>query len=171
MSNEMMERLNQLVGAFAREAMTELFLAYSLDAEPVSSARVAEDPMVGVIGFTASKLRGNLALLIPAAVIRATQSGSDPMDWTGELTNQYLGRLKNKLIAYGVALEISTPLVVAGLSLRLQEPPGTYTQRVDCLTSAGPAHALISVRIGEGFELSEQPVGEPIAAEGEMLLF
>lgn len=169
--NNTNERLNELVGQFGREAMTELFQAYSLDAEPTSSAHVADDPTVGVIGFTASKLRGNLALLVPAAVIRATQSGSDPMDWTGELTNQFLGRLKNKLIGYGVALEISTPLVVAGLSLRLQEPPGTYTQRVDCTTSAGPVHALISVRTAEGFELSDVPVGEPIAAEGEMLLF
>ncbi len=169
--NNMNERLNELMGTFGREAMTELFQAYSLDTEPSSAAQVADDPIVGVIGFTASKLRGNLALLVPTGVIRATQSGSDPMDWTGELTNQFLGRLKNKLIGWGVALELSTPLVVAGLSLRLQEPAGSQSQRVDVKTSAGPVHALISVRTAEGFELLEAPVGDPIAAEGEMLLF
>lgn len=171
MSEEMSVRLNEMVGRLGAEAMLDLFEAYSLTAEAAPVAVSAEDPTVGVIGFTASKLRGNLALLIPSDVIRATQSGSDPMDWAGELTNQYLGRLKNKLISYGVALEISTPLVVSGLSLRLQEPSGARTQRVDCNTSAGPVHALISVRVAEGFEISEEPSGEPMASEGEMLLF
>lgn len=171
MSQEMSARLNDLMGNLGQEAMLELFEAYSLPTRETIVARSADDPTVGVIGFTASNLRGNLALLIPAEVIRATQTDSDPMDWAGELTNQYLGRLKNKLISYGVALEISTPLVVSGLSLRLQEPSGASTQRVDCNTSAGLVHALISVRVGPGFEVSLEPTGEPSACEGEMLLF
>jgi hypothetical protein len=171
MSVEMSLRLSEKIGRFGSEAMLDLFEAYSLQAESTPVASSVEDPTVGVIGFTASKLRGNLALLIPQEVIRVTQGGSDPMDWAGELTNQYLGRLKNKLIAYGIALEISTPLVVSGLSLRLQEPSGVSTQRVDCKTSAGPVHALISVRVGEGFEMTDEPSGEPMAIEGEMLLF
>lgn len=171
MSDEMSTRLNEMMGRLGGEAMLDLFEAYSLKATAAEVQAPAVDPTVGVIGFTASKLRGNLALLIPSEVIKVTQSGSDPMDWAGELTNQYLGRLKNKLISYGVALEISTPLVVSGLSLRLQEPTGACTQRVDCNTSAGPVHALISVRVAEGFEISDQPSGEPTANEGEMLLF
>jgi CheY-specific phosphatase CheX len=171
MSEEMSARLNDLMGKLGGEAMLDLFEAYSLQAQSTRAEAPAEDPTVGVIGFTAAKLRGNLALLIPSEVIRVTQSGSDAMDWAGELTNQYLGRLKNKLIGYGVALEISTPLVVSGLSLRLQEASGARTQRVDCDTSAGPVHALISVRIAEGFEISEESSGEPMASEGEMLLF
>jgi CheY-specific phosphatase CheX len=171
MSQEVNNQLNELLGKLGQDVMAELLDAYSLPSEPLSSAVAAEDPIVGVIGFTASKLRGNLALLFPSDVVRATQSGSDFMDWTGELTNQYLGRLKNKLIAYGVALEISTPLVVSGLSLRLQEPSGSQTRRVDCSTAAGPVHALISVRTGDGFVMLDEPVGEPMPAEGEMLLF
>lgn len=171
MSEEMSARLNELMGSLGKEAMVELFEAYSLPAGETVPAQPTDDPTVGVIGFTASKLRGNLALLIPAEVIRVTQTDSDPMDWAGELTNQYLGRLKNKLISYGVALEISTPLVVTGLSLRLQEPAGASIQRVDCRTSSGLVHALISVRVAPGFEMSDVPTGEPIASEGEMLLF
>lgn len=171
MSEEMTTRLNEMMGRLGAEAMLDLLEAYSLKAELSSLETPATDPTVGVIGFTASKLRGNLALLLPSEVIRVTQSGSDPMDWAGELTNQYLGRLKNKLIGYGVALEISTPLVVSGLSLRLQEPSGARTQRVDCNTASGPVHALISVRVADGFEMSEAPSGEPMASEGEMLLF
>lgn len=171
MSNDVNDKLNDLIGKFGLEAMVDLFSAYSVGAALVEKVTPADDPIVGVIGFTASKLRGNLALLLPSEVVKVTQSGSDPMDWAGELTNQYLGRLKNKLIAYGPALEISTPLVVSGLSLRLQEPAGVQTQRVDCSTTAGPVHALISVRTSEGFELLDEPVADTVAAEGEMLLF
>ncbi len=171
MSEDVNARLNELMGKLGQDVMSELLEAYSVAVSPSDAAHPAEDPLVGVIGFTASKLRGNLALLIPSEVVRATQRASDVMDWTGELTNQFLGRLKNKLMVYGVALEVSTPLVVAGLSLRLQEPSGAQTRRVDCSTPAGAVHALISVRVAEGFELFEKPAGGPIPAEGEILFF
>lgn len=171
MSEDVNARLNDLMGKLGQDVMLELLEAYSVSASASHSARPADEPLVGVIGFTASKLRGNLALLIPSDVVRATQGASDVMDWTGELTNQFLGRLKNKLIVYGVALEVSTPLVVAGLSLRLQEPSGAQTRRIDCSTPVGDVHALISVRVSEGFEFFTEPAGEPVPSEGEILLF
>lgn len=165
-------KLNQLVGKLGMEAMQELLAAYSLETEQSDSRGVFDGPNLGMMAFTAANLKGNLTLVVPSEVVFATQTGSDPLDWTGELTNQYLGRLKNKLISYGVALELTPPIVLSGLEVSLPGPEASDSPCVGCNTEAGLVHAVISVRTGPGFAFLDEPVSRELGpSEGEMLLF
>ncbi len=165
-------RLNDLVGKLGQEAMHELFAAYSLETELSDARRVFDGPNLGLMGFTAPNLKGSVTLVVPSEVSFATQAGSDPLDWTGELTNQYLGRLKNKLISYGVLLDLATPLVVSGLEVSLPGPEASDSSCVGCNTEVGPVHAVISVRTGPGFALLDEPLPSGrVPSEGECLLF
>jgi len=42
-------------------------------------------------------------------------------DWAGELANQFLGRLKNKLLGYGVRLAMGTPEICPDSAVPAQQ--------------------------------------------------
>lgn len=84
--------------------------------------------MLAIIGFGGRQLRGTvllsasrdvLARSYPVAKPGDAVSDDDLRDWSGELVNQLAGRIKHRLLARGVTLEISTPIAVSGVELRL----------------------------------------------------
>jgi hypothetical protein len=80
----------------------------------------ASDQVGTFIGFMGPSFRGTLTMFAPTSFMKATYPlGTDDgredlqlFDWSSELANQLLGRLKNKLVARGVEIEMSLPKTV-----------------------------------------------------------
>jgi CheY-specific phosphatase CheX len=138
------------------------------------------DDIGASIGFTGTSLRGSLVLIsskrliktvLPVAVGRGSES-AQIADWMGELSNQTLGRIKNRLLAYGVTLEMSTPTVLFGLSISRRDT-GSIVRREFCFRHGVETLAVsLDALASPEFELTrkESAVG-PGVAEGEIALF
>lgn len=81
--------------------------------------------LVGFIGFVGA-VRGSLMISAPAGLFRLTHpelgskidlSKADLFDWTGEMTNQLLGRVKRRFCALGRDFQVSTPTAIEGREL------------------------------------------------------
>jgi hypothetical protein len=109
--------------------------------------------------------------VLPVAVGRGSES-AQIADWMGELSNQTLGRIKNRLLAYGVTLEMSTPTVLFGLSISRRDT-GSIVRREFSFCHGGETLSVsLDALASAGFELSrnESAIGAGVA-EGEIALF
>lgn len=152
----------------------QLFEAYGvhLRANPVANpADLAEISMVGVIGFTSPQLRGTLVLATTDGPLAESNRVMAPArDWIAELSNQLLGRLKNRLLAYGIEVQLSTPLSLRGNQLRLV----THDQALepDTFTSAtGHVAVWLDAELHPDLVLHRPSSAPEVQAEGETLLF
>lgn len=101
--------------------------------------KVASKPptVAGVVGFTGDYLRGTLIVatsfqfvdLSRPAELRARKLSPDRAsdwiavrDWSAELANQLLGRIKRRLFVFNVRLEASTPTALSGPMLAMAKP-------------------------------------------------
>jgi CheY-specific phosphatase CheX len=174
------ERIDAVVETAARS----LFAAQGLKLGERSGAFDAtpdDHDVAGSIGFTAPEIRGAvlmtarkdvLARAWPAELRHRVPSDRDVYDWTGELVNQLLGRVKNALVPYGLALEQSTPTVVTGWHLH-RAPASTNVARRYLFEAAGGSVAVyFDAVIGEAFALSGTPREslQPVV-EGDVQLF
>jgi CheY-specific phosphatase CheX len=93
-------------------------------------------------------------------------------DWTGELANQLLGRIKRKLNLYGVDISLSTPVVFAGKQFNHFPQHGTISRTHGFNHELGPIEVELQVIPEADFELSElvESSGTSLA-EGEVSLF
>src|SRR5262249_45693276 len=69
------------------------------------------EPLAAFIGFSAETLRGAITLLLPVALVRSSyplklksgiEADLDLFDWSGEIVNRLLGRVKAGLALRGV---------------------------------------------------------------------
>jgi hypothetical protein len=80
---------------------------------------------LGIIGFEAGSVRGRLTLAIPAVVFQrssASAQHSTLEDWTRELTNQLMGRIKNRLMQFQLPLRTHFPSALSRAAAIQQEP-------------------------------------------------
>jgi CheY-specific phosphatase CheX len=182
---------NHVLERLVSEACVELFSSCGLPvrrtAVPPSAAQPDAFDVAGVIGFLAEHLRGTLVLASTFQTVAASRphelkrqtpspgSAADWIivrDWAAELVNQLLGRVKNRLVIFGVDLRVSTPTALSGRALAVTSgrksalPPFVYQ---------GGGHELwvwFDADMAPAFELGERRHGGPEAAkEGEILLF
>jgi hypothetical protein len=99
-------------------ALTELLQTYEVEPRGstyLANGEQASQQMLAKISFeNEAGEKGTLLLGVPLEIIDAMQLGTRSVshaDWLGELANQYLGRFKNKLLAYGLQLNMGTPFV------------------------------------------------------------
>lgn len=128
------------------------------------------------LGFTSIYVRGVLAVAVEhdlAISMNPLPDGADrpgaAADWIGEVANQLLGRLKNKLLKHGVDLALSTPFVVEGTDLQI----GAKGHSAVKLTFANEAHRAIvwwDMEVDPDLQLGETEGDEP-QVEGDLLLF
>ncbi len=148
--------------------------------EAVETDRRDTDDIGASIGFTGSSLRGALVLISSKRLInkvlpveaRRGDEAAKVADWMGELTNQTLGRIKNKLLAHGVTLEMSTPTVLFGLSLS-RHGTGSSVRREFCFRHGDETVAVsLDALASPGFDLTAEDVAVgPGVVEGEIALF
>jgi CheY-specific phosphatase CheX len=114
---------------FIASATQELFNSHGLmvSSSPPPATAEGENLLIATIGFTAAELRGTLVLAMDRGLaasslpgnLKAREQGDEIVaDWVGELSNQLLGRLKNRFGSIGIDIALSTPIVFAGKELR-----------------------------------------------------
>lgn len=169
------------IDAFLSAAATELFSSHGSSVRPAhGTASALEDPFVSTIGFTAKSIRGVLVLSVerglahksmPPSLAGGDQKPEILADWTGELSNQMLGRLKNKLITVGVEIALSTPMVFFGRDLRHVSHKLPLSRSMG-FEGDGRLFLEFQADFDQGFEIGE-PTGveEERPPEGEILFF
>ncbi len=149
-----------------------LFEAYDIDLEKrPNETPNAQHMLLGFIGFTHDHMRGTVAIIAPQLLLDHSAQGACPKDWIGELANQLLGRLKNKLLGYDVALQMSTPIAMRGCALSISNDPNSIIA-LDYASNHGPLHVYMDIEITDGFELEHtNTIEEDLMDEGEFLFF
>jgi hypothetical protein len=145
---------------------------------------VAVDPaeqLAAFIGFSAGTLRGAITVLIPVGLVRrsyplALKNGIEAdlelFDWSGEIVNRLLGRVKSGLAARGVDVEPSTPKTMLGEQIQfvVSEQSNVCALSFDC--GGGAVAVLVDAISAEDQVLFRQSQGAAASQpEGELLLF
>jgi hypothetical protein len=175
--------VHEVFCAEAQAAMVELAHHYRFDVLSTSMLREPTDltghQVAAIIGFAGPGLGGTLAMRAPAMVVMQCLplDVSDPEvhvlgDWMAELTNQLLGRTKNKLIRCGATLQITHPTHAVADSLIVLRCDRARTSWIAIETTAGPLLVMVELHVAADFEFHAPAADAVVAhAEGELLLF
>lgn len=172
-------RSHAILGRLLHDCCLELMADYGLPATP--AALGGPDPTAGVpiavVDFSGRDLRGSIGLRMTPSVVLATyrfavgepveQGTAAANDWTCELANQLIGRLKNKLGSYDVSFNVNTPRLLATFSVAELE----RALRSRFVSDRGAFAGYLDVMIAPGFVFADAALEEPLVGEGELLLF
>jgi CheY-specific phosphatase CheX len=139
----------------------------------------ASEQLVSLLGFTGRNLRGCMtlvtspktALRLQKPVIQGLQNPPDACDWVGEVVNQLLGRLQNKLHRVGVDIQMATPHTVQGEAIRLVPEDSESPWHLFKL-GGGEIQVRVTVEFAPDFSWNpdssddDEPVGE-----GQAIIF
>lgn len=157
----------------------ELFHAHGVAVAPLGSSPVGSQQRyydcVGMIGFDGPSFTGTLTLSIPTPMFELhceTRDASETTtlsDWTQELINQLLGRIKNRLTMFQTYLEAHLPSVMSGVALeRLRErTPSEVLYRFRTLR--GDIAITLDAPLGNG--VLTYSGAATVAREGDVILF
>jgi CheY-specific phosphatase CheX len=123
-----------------------------------------ENLLASAIGLSGSTVRGALVVVARPSFFKLTypselgvpRSDDDVADWGGEVANQLLGRIKNRLSTYGLDFTTSTPTVVRGDRLQL---------RIDEANTIRRNLSIRAERVDLHFEI-ERDDDQPLLANG-----
>jgi hypothetical protein len=128
------------IDSLVQACLVDLFNAYEVAFAPLPNWSLASAPVpdasVSETFRTEDGGSGRLTLSLPTELLehmKGAESTSVRMDWARELANQLVGRIKNRLLAFGVRLELGLPTVIETRMLehQLQDLSGlrVYTGR------------------------------------------
>lgn len=166
-----------LVDGLAQDATAALFDTYGVKVVqdgPTAAKSLQSVPLLSVIGFSSDVLSGSLVLALPHSVAERTLpvAGVSLGDWSGELANQLLGRLKNQLLKYKVVLNMSLPVVLSGDGLRLLATKHQITRYYSFSSDAGKVVIRLDMEMSPDFRFTADEDAESgVVDEGELLLF
>lgn len=156
-------------------ALVDLFAAYNVGVAPLpytTSLSWAVPEVSVAVRFTRRDEPhggGEATLSISQALLaqmKGTEATAVQMDWARELTNQFMGRVKNRLLAFGVQLDIGA-LSHINRQLMQQRLPGAAGTRV---YAARTLRGLVLATLhGLPEEASLSYVGTSAKSEGSML--
>ena len=131
----------------------------------------AESDFVSILGFGDQDLRGSSVLVATPEFVRSLASGPvhSVLDWIGELNNQIVGRLKNRLARLGLNPQLGTPISVSGIDLDL-EALGATPQTWICQWSGHSLCTTLALDVQPLLQINKT-VEIEVAAEGCLRLF
>lgn len=162
------------VDSLVQGSLVELFAAYSVALAPLPRAGAASWAVPEVSASAAFRRQGvseagRLTLSLSTALLdqmKASESTAVKLDWARELTNQLLGRIKNRLLPFGVQLEIGALALMSSQMLEHELERGSGFRVYAARTLRGLV--LVTLRgLPEDSALSY--VGPPSATEGTIL--
>jgi hypothetical protein len=177
------ERYRQILLKIAAHSCERLFEHYGIELRPLEQPAAAVlQPLLccGVAGFHGRAIRGTAILGTSREILtRSNPTTGNPghRDWTAELANQFVGRMKNQLLQHALELQMATPAVIRGPDIdagRWQHLPQLAFRGalVPAGGAAGVVRAWLDVELGFDFEMLEEPDPDRAGAlEGETLLF
>jgi len=128
--------------------------------------------LCGIVGFSGPGARGTCILATTAEPLAASSPPeTTARDWVAELTNQLMGRIKNKLLARGAEVYLSTPVVMRGEHIA-PVPRFAIAPSVFGVAHGGSIYVWTEVETQPGLTLSDEAVtGESHLAEGDAMMF
>jgi hypothetical protein len=157
----------------------ELFHAHGVAVAPLGSSPVGSQrryhDCVGMIGFDGASFSGTLTLSIPTPVFELhceTRDASETttlVDWTQELVNQLLGRVKNRLTMFQANLQAHLPSVMSGIAMERLRKRTSSEVLYRFRTLRGDIIVTLDAPLGDGV-LTYSGV-TAVAQEGDIILF
>ena len=145
-----------------------------LDGSPVSTI-LQSVKLISTIGFSSEALGGSLLLAITNDLLVKTAPAPEVnlADWSGELANQLLGRLKNQLLKYSVAVNLALPVVLEGGEFKLPARRRPHSRHVSFVSESGRVFIRTEMELCANAQLVRQPEAAGAASmdEGEFVLF
>ena len=168
------DKYGQTLLRIAADVCQNLFRDYGVSLRPCTDDHRAPSPMLlcGVVGFSGKGLRGSAIIGSSSEVLLASNPAKNPQDrdWVGELANQFVGRIENELVKYGVEIFITTPVTLRGEHIL---PLGQHgLPRLVLEGPQGKVWVWLEVRFASTFRMLDKPdprLGGP--SEGETMLF
>ncbi len=155
----------------------QLFAAYELDVQPRGPELFPESERLAfcaVMGFAGQAMRGALLLASTAEPLEHTNPGApdSQRDWICELSNQLMGRVKNRLLELGAEVHLATPAGLRGNNLS-PTPGKLRAPQVFEAAAGGFLCVWIDCEFADGFAIPCVPFGqaEPILSEGDAVIF
>jgi CheY-specific phosphatase CheX len=174
-----MER--DLVTATLERSVIEFFQAYGESCE-----RCADDtsethgPELGsIVGFRGAGLRGGLAFVAPAHLVarmlpvpkQPARAEIQLRDWSAEIANQLVGRLKNKLANHAIDFDVGTPVCFRGSSIRLSFLPEADGLTLDFAAGDEAVRVYLDCATTQTEDAGGGSAAPRIVTEGEVVLF
>ncbi|HET9933656.1 MAG TPA: chemotaxis protein CheX [Polyangiaceae bacterium] len=160
------------VDTLTTRACEELFASYGVALTPVRGGfeDANESVLSGVMGFIGTRLRGTCLLASVLGPLEASRpAGNNSRDWIGELTNQLVGRLKTKLLARGVEVFLTTPIVLRGACV---QPISRGSREPVWFSSAfGKLMVWVEVECGRDLMLASEIPLSTAGDAGDILMF
>jgi hypothetical protein len=165
---------DEVIEQTVSEACISLFKDYSLPLQRAAARRLEGDSELvycGIVGFSGEQMRGSVLLASSREPLGRTSPTNDASfrEWIAELSNQLLGRVKNKLIPRGVTLHLSTPVVLRGQYLA----PVPRVELVPLLFCCDGGYVCVwfDAELKEGIDLSQLQENAGMISEGDSVLF
>lgn len=131
--------------------------------------------LISTIGFSSEALGGSLLLAVTDDLLQKTLPAVDASlaDWSGELANQLLGRLKNQLLKYSVVVNLALPVVLSGGEFKLPGRRRPHARHVGFVSEFGRVFIQTEMELCANAQLVRQPEAAGAASmdEGEFVLF
>lgn len=110
-----------ILATIVQSSVVELFRGQNITVAPRPRGQIPaklDDTFVGAsIGFTSAPISGTLLLLVSRSLFLsanpAQPTAAKSVELTRELSNQLLGRIKNRLLTYRIILQMGLPVAVA----------------------------------------------------------
>lgn len=172
-----MSKNRAVLDVIVRSATVGLFHSYGVAAGPQLQAKPAnsqEASLCGSIRFQGKGFEGVLELIVPDAVLvrvrKQPLTAHTSRDVIRELTNQLMGRIKNKLLSFQVSLTLSLP----SINRHVPERGGSLSNPSDGVlvyefrTLEGPVFVIMRGKFGDD-TLVFTSAG--VSNEGDVILF
>jgi len=154
---------------------TTLFKAYGITVHETATERKVHTPICAAIGFAGPALTGTVMLCAEPPLVRASKPLPENVDheWLAELVNQLMGRIKNRLLAFGIEVHPSTPLILRSERVAPLGHSGDLAGVVLHHPDGGSAIATIDHDVRDPAKLANLTRdGQPaIPREGDVILF
>jgi len=169
-----------VIGA-CRHVFPQCGLPISLDPTNLDVPVDPAEQLAAFIGFSADSMRGALTVLLPVALVRRSypltlkgglEAHLELFDWSGEIVNRLLGRVKAGLATRGVDVEPSTPKTMMGEQLQFVHSQHSHVCALS-FACEGAAVAVLVDAISDGEKVFFRSSEDAAASqpEGELLLF
>jgi CheY-specific phosphatase CheX len=115
------------IDTIIQSSTVELMHSHSVSVAPRGRDNALDEvgtdsEIAGIVHFDGPNIRGGLTVSIPEAVYRLMvqrrPQKTTHAEWMYEITNQVMGRIKNRLIQFQVKLRTSFPVVLSGEALQ-----------------------------------------------------
>lgn len=175
---ESMER--DVVASTLESSVVEFFQAYGVACNKSEGGGPPTGPEMGsIVGFRGKGLRGGLAFVASAEFVarllpvppRPARGELQLRDWSAEIANQLVGRLKNKLSQHDIDFEIGTPVCFRGSSIRLSFLPEADGVTLDFAVGADPVRIYLDCALAPTEGSGATAPAPRIVTEGDIVLF